>query len=206
MSSKFNSGEQDQVKDLAARAFQEARDGEAHDRLRASEQARQRIEGIEAEARRARREMHEQHALDWERDVVDEKARLLLEKMQPAPEPDQSFTGGIKSRGPAEEDLTRRAERNVEQNNDRAIRKTFLLEEVLINAVIREDIRSFEAQREAERTEPVSQIFTQMAAPAVGDRDGNTPDHDRPTDDTRDDIDLGDFYRGAGERGDGRER
>lgn len=132
----------------AAAAFREARDQSAHDRLYVSEEARRRVEEIHIAAERERRTMREEQEQDWAKDVADEKARLLLKKQQPEPRPGEDFLRGHRPQLESESELTERAERNVDQDNERAIRKTYLLEESLVMAIVREDVRQYGSERD----------------------------------------------------------
>lgn len=209
MSSKNHDEERRDQQSRAAHAFAAARDLQAHERLRVSEECRCRIQEIESAARDQRKELLESQALSWDDDVRAEKAYLLLEKPAPALKPGESFLRGGKVQKETSEELTQRAERNVDQDNERALRKIFILEDSLINVAVLEDLRAFEATRdpqEVERnqqasreepgaatreSEPVRETFTREAASSQEHSDELAPERDEPAFDIDNERDGG---------------
>lgn len=222
MSSKFHDEERQDEQSRAAHAFAAARDLQAHDRLRVSEECRCRIQEIESAARDRRKELLESQAMTWEDDVRAEKAYLLLEKPAPVLKPGEGFLRGGKVRKETVAELTQRAERNVDQDNERALRKTFILEDSLINVAVLEDLRAFEAEREAPKAErdrdapraepeagtwehtPVRDAFTREASTVPEPSAERAAEHDEPAH-VDSDIEREDSL-GSGERDGGRER
>lgn len=169
MSSKMSELDRSKERERAAEAFDLARELHTHDRLYVSDACRQRIEAIQAAARQRRAEMHEEQAMSWEDDVREEKKRLLLEKAAPVLKPGQGFTRGAKPSRKTEADLTLRAERNVTQDNERALGKTHIVEDSLINVAVLEDQRAFEVARAGREEERGQQSALEESAKAPGE-------------------------------------
>ncbi len=172
MSSHFDDEEREKQERRARRAFEAARDQQVHDRLHVSEAAREHIEAIQAAGRATRAAMREEQAMNWEQDVIDEKARLRQEKPAPEHAPDASFWRGAKTQRESEEKLTARAERNVMQDNERALARTYAIEVSLINVAVLEDLREFDRTTDTKETEqPQAELQREQGT------SGETPEH-----------------------------
>lgn len=153
MSSHFDDEEREKQERRARRAFEAARDQQVHDRLHVSEGARKHIDAIQAAGRATRAAMREEQAMNWGQDVIDEKARLRQEKPAPEHAPDSSFWRGTKKQRESDEKLTARAERNVVQDNERALARTYAIEVSLINVAVLEDLREFDRTHDPQEVE-----------------------------------------------------